>query len=86
MKWIMERYGNSRSGVFLGVPLASPHVAFASLPQVVRFLEIDLSNLFLSVGSLSEAATFREVDDSLCKRLDGNYRVVSSNGFGPCYE
>ena len=56
---------HSRLCVFLGIPFGSTLIAVTGLAQVVQLLEIDLTNLFLSVCCLTEPARLRQMCDGL---------------------
>jgi len=62
---ILEASISSSYGVLLSIPFTCPLKALTSVAEVILFLEIDLSNLFLSIGSLTEATGLSKMNDGL---------------------
>ena len=54
------------------VPFRSTFKALACFPKVIELSEVNLTNLLLSVRSLSEPAVLREVGDGVCEGLYGD--------------
>lgn len=74
-----------RSSILFCIPVSSPQEAIAGPCQILSFLQVDLSNLLLPIGSLSESTTGNEVLDCLLKGLNGhcrNLRYISSHAAG----
>lgn len=63
---------NLRSGIFLSIPISCAFETFACFPQVMGLLEVDLTNFFFPVGSLSKSTSCSKMDYCLGEGLYGN--------------